>query len=399
MPDNPPSRGKMHDKPRANRRGFATRGIHAGQEPDPSTGAIMVPIYATSTYVQQSPGVHKGYEYSRSQNPTRMAYERCLADLENGTAGFAFASGLAAEATILDLLDQGSHVIAMDDLYGGTYRLFERVRRRSAGLDFSFVDLSDPAELEAAIRPETKLIWIETPTNPLLKLVDLEGVARIARARGILSVADNTFASPWVQRPLEHGIDMVMHSATKYLNGHSDMVGGIVAVGDNPELKDRLAFLQNAVGAIAGPFDSFLALRGLKTLALRMERHCENAIEVARWLEAHPKIERVYYPGLPSHPQHALAKRQMHRSGGMVTAVIKGGLEPARRFLERCEIFALAESLGGVESLIEHPAIMTHASLPPEKRKAIGIDDGLVRLSVGVEDLDDLIADLNSALA
>jgi cystathionine gamma-lyase len=378
--------------------GFATRGIHAGQSPDPTTGAIMMPIYATSTYVQSSPGVHKGYEYSRSQNPTRMAYERCVADLESGSAGFAFASGLAAEATILDMLDHGSHVVAMDDLYGGTYRLFERVRRRSAGLDFSFVDLSDLAALEAAIRPETRLIWIETPTNPLLKLVDLEGVARIAKARGILTVADNTFASPYVQRPLELGIDIVVHSATKYLNGHSDMVGGVAVVGDNTDLRDRLAFLQNAVGAVAGPFDSFLALRGLKTLALRMERHCANAAAVAAWLARHDKIEKVYYPGLPSHPQHALARRQMHGFGGMVTAVLKGGLAPAKRFLERCDIFALAESLGGVESLIEHPAIMTHASLPAEKRKAIGIDDGLVRLSVGVEDLDDLIADLETAL-
>ena len=380
MPDTPASGNKT----RPNRLGFATRGIHAGQSPDPTTGAIMMPIYATSTYVQSSPGVHKGYEYSRSQNPTRMAYERCVADLESGSAGFAFASGLAAEATILDLLDQGSHVVAMDDLYGGTYRLFERVRRRSAGHRYSFVDLSDLAALEAAIRPETRLIWIETPTNPLLKLVDLEGVARIAKARGIMTVADNTFASPWVQRPLELGIDMVMHSATKYLNGHSDMVGGVVVVGDDAGLRDRMAFLQNAVGAVAGPFDSFLALRGLKTLALRMERH--------------PKIEKVYYPGLASHRQHALAQRQMHRFGGMVTAVLKGGLAPAKRFLERCEIFALAESLGGVESLIEHPAIMTHASLPAEKRAAIGIDDGLVRLSVGVEDVDDLIADLDAAL-
>jgi cystathionine gamma-lyase len=394
MPDTPPPAVKK----RPNRMGFATRGIHAGQSPDPTTGAIMMPIYATSTYVQSSPGVHKGYEYSRSQNPTRMAYERCVADLESGSAGFAFASGLAAEATILDMLDHGSHVVAMDDLYGGTYRLFERVRRRSAGLDFSFVDLSDLAALEAAIRPETRLIWIETPTNPLLKLVDLAGVAQIARARGILTVADNTFASPYVQRPLELGIDIVMHSATKYLNGHSDMVGGVVVVGDNTDLRDRLAFLQNAVGAVAGPFDSFLALRGLKTLALRMERHCANAAAVAAWLARHDKIEKVYYPGLPSHPQHALARRQMHGFGGMVTAVLKGGLAPAKRFLERCDIFALAESLGGVESLIEHPAIMTHASLPAEKRKAIGIDDGLVRLSVGVEDLDDLIADLETAL-
>jgi len=381
------------------RQGFSTRAIHAGQSPDPSTGAIMQPIYATSTYVQSSPGVHKGYEYSRSQNPTRMAYERCVADLESGTAGFAFASGLAGTATILDLFDSGAHVLCMDDLYGGTYRLFERVRKRSAGLSFGFVDFSDLAKVEAAIRPETRLFWIESPTNPLLKLVDLEAVGALAKRHGIVAVADNTFASPWVQRPLEHGFDMVMHSATKYLNGHSDIVGGVVVVGDRPELRERLTFLQNAVGAVAGPFDSFLALRGLKTLALRMERHCQNAAAVAAWLEQHPKVARVHYPGLKSHPQHALATRQMHGFGGMVTAILKGTLADSRRFLERCQIFALAESLGGVESLIEHPAIMTHASLPPEKRAALGIGDGLVRLSVGVEDEADLIADLEQALA
>ena len=386
-------------KPAANRQGFSTRAIHAGQHPDPSTGAIMMPIYATSTYVQESPGVHKGYEYSRSQNPTRMAYERCIADLESGTVGFAFASGLAATATALDLLDSGSHILAMDDLYGGTYRLFERVRKRSAGLSFSFVDFTDLSRVEAAIRPETRMIWIESPTNPLLRLVDLEAVGVLAKRRGIITVADNTFASPWVQRPLEHGFDMVMHSATKYLNGHSDIVGGILVVGDRPELRERLTFLQNAVGAVAGPFDSFLALRGLKTLALRMERHCRNAAAVAGWLENHPKVARVHYPGLKSHPQHALAKRQMHGFGGMVTAILNGTLADSRRFLERCQIFALAESLGGVESLIEHPAIMTHASLPPEKRADLGIGDGLVRLSVGVEDEADLIADLAQALA
>ena len=401
--DKRPTRPERPERPeppkRPNRPGFATRTIHAGQSPDPSTGAIMPPIYATSTYVQESPGVHKGYEYSRSQNPTRMAYERCVADLEGGTAGFAFASGMAATATILDLLDSGSHVVAVDDLYGGSYRLFERVRRRSAGLRFSFADVSDPARLEAAITPETRLIWVESPTNPLLKLVDLEAVARIGRARGILTACDNTFATPWTQRPLELGFDLVMHSATKYLNGHSDMVGGIAAVGDDAELAERLGFLQNAVGAIQGPFDSFLALRGVKTLALRMERHASNAQAVAEFLAAHPKVERVLYPGLPSHPQHALAKRQMHGFGGMVTAILAGGLAPARRFLERVEIFALAESLGGVESLIEHPAIMTHASIPPERRAELGISDGLVRLSVGVEDVDDLIADLDRALA
>jgi len=386
-------------KQTTDRQGFSTRAIHAGQSPDPSTGAIMQPIYATSTYVQSSPGVHKGYEYSRSQNPTRMAYERCIADLESGTAAFAFASGLAGTATILDLFDSGAHVLCMDDLYGGTYRLFERVRKRSAGLSFGFVDFSDLAKVEAAIRPETRLFWIESPTNPLLKLVDLEAVGALAKRRGIVAVADNTFASPWVQRPLELGFDMVMHSATKYLNGHSDIVGGVVVVGDRPELRERMTFLQNAVGAVAGPFDSFLALRGLKTLALRMERHCRNAAAVAAWLEKHPKVARVHYPGLESHPQHALARRQMHGFGGMVTAILKGTLADARRFLERCQIFALAESLGGVESLIEHPAIMTHASLPPEKRAALGIGDGLVRMSVGVEDEADLIADLEQALA
>jgi cystathionine gamma-lyase len=384
---------------RKNRLGFATRTIHAGQEPDPTTGAVMVPIYATSTYVQESPGKHKGYEYSRSQNPTRMAYEACVADLESGRRGFAFASGLAGSATVLDLLDAGDHVLCMDDLYGGTYRLFENVRKRSAGLDFSFADLSDPQAIEGAFRDNTKMIWIESPTNPLLRLVDLAAVAKVARARGILTVCDNTFATPYAQRPLELGIDIVVHSATKYLNGHSDMVGGVVVVGDDPELADRLGFLQNAVGAIAGPFDAFLAMRGLKTLALRMRQHNDNALAIAAWLEAHPKVERVLYPGLASHPQHDLAKRQMSSHSGMVTAILKGGLDDSRRFLERCEIFALAESLGGVESLIEHPAIMTHASVPSEIRTELGISDGLVRLSVGVEDVDDLIADLDQALS
>jgi len=382
-----------------NRPAFATRVIHAGQSPDPSTGAIMPPIYATSTYVQESPGVHKGYEYSRSQNPTRMAYERCIADLESGERGYAFASGLSAIATLLDCLDSGSHVIAMDDLYGGSYRLFEKVRKRSAGLSFSFSDLSHIENLEAAIRPETKLIWVETPTNPLLKLVDLEAIAAFGKKHGITTACDNTFATPWVQRPLELGFDVVMHSATKYLNGHSDMVGGVLVVGDNLALADQLTFLQNAVGAIQGPFDSFLALRGLKTLALRMERHCTNATAVADYLENHPKVERVYYPGLTSHQQHALSLQQMDAPGGMVTAILKGGLDEARRFLERVEIFALAESLGGVESLIEHPAIMTHASIPAEIRMSLGISDSLVRLSVGIEGADDLIADLQNALA
>ena len=381
-----------------NRRGFATRGIHAGQSPDPTTGAIMPPIYATSTFVQSSPGVHKGYEYARTHNPTRMAYERCIADLESGTQGFAFASGLAAEATVLDLFEHGSHMVASDDLYGGTYRLFSRVRARSAGLETTYVDLRDRAALEAALRPDTKLIWVETPTNPLLKLVDLAMVAEVARARGIVAVCDNTFATPCIQRPLELGFHLVLHSATKYLNGHSDMVGGVVVVGEDQDIAERLAFLQNAIGAIASPFDSFLALRGLKTLSLRMERHCANAIAVAEHLSRHPRVQRVFYPGLASHPQHELARRQMDGYGGMVTCEIVGGLAEARRFLERVEIFALAESLGGVESLIEHPAIMTHASLPPERRAALGIGDGLVRLSVGIEDAADLIADLDNAL-
>ena len=383
-----------------NRAAFQTRAIHAGQTPDPTTGAIMPPISLSSTYVQESPGVHKGYEYSRSHNPTRYAYERCIADLENGSRAFAFASGLAATATALDLLESGDHIIAMDDLYGGTYRLFDGVRKKSAGLQFSFVDLSDLSAVEAAIRPETKMIWIETPTNPLLKLVDLEAVALLAKKHGLISVADNTFASPFVQRPLDFGVDMVMHSATKYLGGHSDVVGGLLVVGGRDDLAERLAYLQNAVGAVQGPFDSFMVLRGLKTLALRMERHCHNAGRVAEWLAAQPKVAKVYYPGLNSHPQKALARRQMTGGyGGMVTATLDGGLPAARRFLERVELFALAESLGGVESLIEHPGIMTHASIPAERRAELGIDDGLVRLSVGVEDADDLIADLEQALA
>jgi cystathionine gamma-lyase len=381
-----------------NRLAFATRTIHAGQHPDPSTGAVMVPIYATSTYAQESPGVHKGYEYSRSQNPTRMAFERCIADLESGTAGFAYASGLAAIATILDLLSSGDHVVATDDIYGGSFRLFERVRRRSAGLNFDFVDFADTTAIERAITDETKLIWIETPTNPLLKLADISAIAALAKKRGILTVVDNTFASPYVQRPLEQGCDIVMHSTTKYLNGHSDIVGGVAVVGDNRELAEKMKFLQNAVGAIAGPFDSFLALRGLKTLALRMERHCSNALKIARWLEARGDVERVIYPGLESHPQHALAKRQMSAFGGIVTVILKRDLAGTKRFLERTRLFTLAESLGGVESLIEHPAIMTHASIPAETRDRIGISDSLVRLSCGVEDADDLIADLAQAL-
>ena len=377
---------------------FGTRAIHAGQEPEPTTGAIMTPIYATSTYVQESPGVHKGFEYSRSQNPTRFAYERCVAALEGGTRGFAFASGLAATSTILDLLDSGDHVIASDDLYGGSYRLFERVRRRSAGLTFSFVDMSDPDSIRRAATPKTRLIWVETPSNPMLKLLDLAAVAQIGRSIGALTAADNTFASPFIQRPLEFGFDLVMHSATKYLNGHSDIIGGVAVIGENAELGERLAFLQNAVGGVAGPFDAFLALRGLKTLHLRMAAHCANAMRIATWLEAHARVERVIYPGLASHPQHQLAVRQMNGFGGMITAILKGDLDSTRRFLERCRLFALAESLGGVESLIEHPAIMTHASVPPQQRAALGISDTLVRLSVGVEDVEDLIEDLARAL-
>jgi len=376
--------------------GLGTRAIHAGQSPDPSTGAIMVPIYATSTYVQSSPGVHKGYEYSRTQNPTRMAYERCIADLEGGTQGYAFASGLGGASTVLDLLDSGSHIIAMNDLYGGSYRLFERVRRRSAGLDFTFLDLNDAAALKAALKPNTRMIWAETPTNPMLTVVDLAKVGAFARKHDLIFVVDNTFCSPILQRPLEYGADLVLHSATKYLNGHSDMVGGIVVCGANKELAEQMAFLHNSVGAVAGPFDSFLAMRGLKTLHLRMHAHCTGAASLAAWLERHPAVERVIYPGLKSHPQYALAKRQMDGPG--ISVVVKGGLRKARRTLERCHLFALAESLGGVESLIEHPAIMTHASVPPANRKKLGISDGLIRLSVGVEDIADLRAELDAAL-
>jgi len=381
---------------------FATRVIHAGQSPDPSTGAIMPPIYATSTYVQQSPGVHKGLDYGRSHNPTRWALERCVADLEGGTRAFAFASGLAAISTTLELLDANAHIVASDDLYGGTFRLFDKVRTRSAGHRFSFVDLSDPQALRAAIRPETKMVWVETPSNPMLKLTDLEAIARIAREHNLIAVADNTFASPYVQRPLERGFDVVVHSSTKYLNGHSDVIGGVAVVGKQAEEAghaERLGFLQNAVGAIASPFDSFLTLRGVKTLALRIQRHSENAAALAQWLERHPKVSRVHYPGLESHPQHALAKRQMNGFGGMLSVTLKTDLAGSRRFLEACEVFSLAESLGGVESLIEHPALMTHATIPAEQRALLGIGDSLVRLSVGVEDLADQRADLEGALA
>ena len=392
---------KRDDDASVQRLGFETRVIHAGQAPDPSTGAIMPPIYATSTYVQDSPGVHKGLDYGRSHNPTRWALERCVADLESGAQAFAFASGMAAIATVLELLDAGTHVVAGDDLYGGTYRLFERVRRRSAGQDFSFVDLSQPDALAAALRPQTAMVWVESPSNPLLKLADLEAIAGLCHARGILCVADNTFASPWVQRPLELGFDIVVHSTTKYLNGHSDVIGGVAIVGSEPRLAplaEKLAFLQNAVGGIAGPFDSFLALRGVKTLALRMERHCANALALAQWLEAQPAVARVRYPGLTSHPQHALAAKQMHGFGGMISLDLATDLAGTKRFLERCEVFALAESLGGVESLIEHPAIMTHATIPPAQRAQLGIGDNLVRLSVGIEDVADLRRDLTRAL-
>lgn len=379
---------------------FETLSIHGGQAPEPVTGAVMPPIFTSSTYAQKSPGQHSGFEYSRSQNPTRFAYERAVASLESGVRGYAFASGMAATATCLEMLNPGDHIVAADDMYGGTYRLLSNVRERSAGLQISYVDMRDSANVAAAIRPNTRMIWVETPSNPMLKLVDLGAIAKLGRERGAITVADNTFASPYHQRPLESGFDVVMHSATKYLNGHSDMVGGVLVVGDNQKVAEQLEYLQNAIGAIAGPFDSYLALRGLKTLALRMQRHSENAQALAEWLQSHAAVEQVIYPGLSAHPQHALAKAQMQRGfGGMITIVLKGGLEPARKFLERCEIFALAESLGGVESLIEHPAIMTHASVPAEIRAQLGIADGLCRLSVGVEALDDLKADLQHALS
>ncbi|CUA87217.1 cystathionine gamma-synthase [Pseudidiomarina woesei] len=378
---------------------FATLAIHGGQSPEPATGAVMPPIFTSSTYIQESPGVHKGFEYSRSHNPTRFAWERAVASLEGGKQGLAFASGMAATSTIMELLDSGDHVIAMDDLYGGTFRLFDKVRGRSAGLNFSYVDLADLSAVEAAITPKTRMIWIETPSNPMLKLVDIKAVAAIAKKHNMIVVVDNTFATPYNQRPLEMGADIVMHSATKYLNGHSDMVGGIAVVGDNDELVEKMLFLQNSVGAVAGPFDSYLALRGVKTLALRMKHHNQAAMELALWLEQHPQVEKVIYPGLTSHPQHELAKQQMSGFGGMISILLKGDLEKARRFLETVEIFALAESLGGVESLIEHPAIMTHASIPKENREKLGILDNFVRISVGIEDLDDLKADLDKALS
>jgi cystathionine gamma-lyase len=381
---------------------IATRVIHGGQEPDPTTGAVMPPIYATSTYAQESPGVHKGLDYGRSHNPTRWALERCVADLESGSAGFAFASGLAAIAAVLELLPANSHIVAGDDMYGGTYRLFERVRRHSAGHDFSYANLADTDALLAALRPGTRMVWIESPTNPMLKLADLAAIAAICRERGILTVCDNTFASPIVQRPLELGMDIVVHSTTKYMNGHSDVIGGVAVVGTEPQhqqLRERLGFIQNAVGAIQGPFDSFLVLRGIKTLALRVERSCDNALALAQWLEREPKVRKVYYPGLASHPQHALAQRQMNGYGGIISIELDTDLKGARRFLEHCEVFTLAESLGGVESLIEHPALMTHATIPPEQRAELGISDTLIRLSVGIEHIDDQREDLRRALA
>jgi cystathionine gamma-lyase len=379
---------------------FATRVVHGGQRPDPLTGAVMPPIYATSTYVQSSPGVHKGYEYSRTANPTRDALQAAVANLEGGYAGFAFASGMAATATILELLDAGSHIVAMHDLYGGSYRILENVRKRSAGHDITFADLTDAAALERALRPNTRLLWVETPTNPLLKIVDLSAVAQIAKRHHLLSVCDNTFATPFIQRPLEHGFDIVVHSTTKYLNGHSDAVGGAAVVRRDEELKERLGYLQNALGGVSSPFDSFLTLRGIKTLALRMQRHCSSALVIAHYLAGHAQVERVYYPGLASHPQHELAKAQMHgRYGGIVTAVLRGDIDYTRHVLERCRLFSLAESLGGVESLIEQPALMTHASLPPPMRASLGITDSLVRLSVGIEDPEDLLAELRQVLS
>lgn len=377
---------------------FDTRAIHAGQHADKSTGAVMTPIYATSTYRQTAPGVHMGFEYSRTQNPTRQAYEQCMASLESGQQGFAFASGMAAINTVIDLLDAHDHVIASDDLYGGTFRLFDKVKTRTSKLSFSFVDMCDLNNLDLALTSKTRMIWVETPSNPMLKLANLQHIAQWAKQHGIICVVDNTFATPWIQRPLELGFDIVLHSATKYLNGHSDVVGGVVVVRDDPALAEKIGFLQNSCGAVASPFDSFLVLRSLKTLSLRMQRHCDNAAVLANFLSTHPNVEQVIYPGLSTHPQHALAKTQMRAFGGMISMVVKGGLEGATRFLSRCELFTLAESLGGVESLIEHPAIMTHASIPKEKREALGIKDGFVRLSVGVENIEDLKLDLVHAL-
>ena len=387
-------------KSKKNTQGFATKAIHSGQEPDPSTGAIIGPIYTSSTYVQESPGEHKGFDYSRTSNPTRKALEICMTDLEEGGQGFAFSSGMAATATVLELLDTGDHIISMDDLYGGTYRLFENVRKRSSGLEFSYSNLSSLDGLESLLKPNSRMIWVESPSNPLLKIVDLEKVSAFAKKHNLISVCDNTFCSSYIQKPLNLGFDVVLHSATKYLNGHSDVIGGLVVSSQEREdLAEQLAFLSNSIGSIMSPFDSFLVLRSLKTLAVRMEKHCENAFEVASFLEEHEAIEKIYYPGLSNHPNHEIAKKQMNGFGGMITIVLKGGLKTATTFLERTKIFALAESLGGVESLIEHPALMTHASVPTEVRKDLGIEDGLVRLSVGIESVEDLLEDLNQALS
>jgi cystathionine gamma-lyase len=375
---------------------FDTLAIHAGQPPDPATGAIMTPIYQTSTFVQESPGRHKGYEYSRTKNPTREALEQCLAALEGARFGLAFASGCGAALTVLNLLKSGDHILCSDDVYGGTYRLFDKVAR-PLGLESDFVDLSRMENLEKNLRKNTRMVWLETPTNPMLKLTDLAHCAELCKKRGILTVADNTFMSPYFQNPLALGVDLVLHSTTKYINGHSDVVGGFVGLNDSAHA-ERLHFLQNAIGAVPGPFDAWLVLRGVKTLSLRMARHEKNALEVAAYLEKHPRVEKVIYPGLKSHPHHDLAKRQMKGFGGMITVEIKGGLAAARKFLEHLRIFSLAESLGGVESLIEHPAIMTHASIPQEMREKLGIRDGLIRLSVGIEDCKDLLHDLDQAL-
>ncbi|MEK6704874.1 MAG: cystathionine gamma-synthase [Bdellovibrionota bacterium] len=379
---------------------FGTLAIHAGQDPEPVTGAVMTPIYQTSTFAQPSPGKHSGYEYSRTDNPTRTAYQKCIAALEKGKHALAFSSGLAAIDAVLHTLKTGDHVICCDDVYGGTYRIFDKVYKQH-GIEFSFVDLSNPISnlktAEAAIRKNTRLLWLESPTNPMLKVLDINALSGMAHKHGILSVVDNTFASPYFQQPLDLGADIVVHSVTKYINGHSDVVGGVI-ITNNDKLYEELKFIQNAVGAVPAPFDCFLVMRGLKTLHVRMERHAANAIEIARYLSGHPKVERVIYPGLENHPQHATAKKQMKGYGGMITFFIKGGLGEAQSFLEKVKLFTLAESLGGVESLIEHPAIMTHASVPAETRKSLGIHDNLIRISVGIEDVRDLIADLSKAL-
>ena len=384
---------------RKNKKGFDTRAIHSGQENDPTTGAVMTPIYASSTFAQESPGVHKGYEYSRSSNPTRKALEDCIADLENGGTGHAFSSGMAATSTILELLNTGDHLVACNDLYGGTYRLFETIRSRTSGISSSFVDCSDLKEIEKAINKNTRLLWIETPSNPLLKVFDLTKIIDVVKGKGIITVCDNTFCSPWAQNPLDHGFDIVMHSASKYICGHSDVIAGIAVVSsERKDLSEEMHYLLNASGGITGAFESFLLLRSLKTLSVRMQRHCENAMKVAQFLESHPKVSKTIYPGLESHPQYELAKKQMRGFGGMITFVVNGGVKQATEILQKLEIFTLAESLGGAESLAGHPATMTHASIPKHIRESIGVGDGLIRLSVGIEFVDDLIADLEQAL-